>query len=57
MWWHERNAQSFEDVETLVIELWKIMFDTFYTCVFAHHSLIVSSFADFLNLCYSLSLD
>jgi hypothetical protein len=59
MWclWREWNAQSFEDVETLVIELWKIMFNTFYTWIFAHHSLLISSFVNFLNFCYSFASD
>jgi hypothetical protein len=37
----------FEAVETSVTELLKIMFNTFYTWISAHHRLLVSSFADF----------
>jgi hypothetical protein len=33
MWclWRERNAQNFEDVETSMLELRMIMFNTLYT--------------------------
>lgn len=52
MWclWRERDALHFEDVETLVIELRKLMLNTLHLWIAAHHSLIVS-IADFLNLC------
>jgi hypothetical protein len=60
MWWcicRERNAQSFEDVETSMIEMGRIMFNTLYTWISAHHSLLYSSFAYFLNLCSSFPHD
>jgi predicted metallo-beta-lactamase superfamily hydrolase len=59
MWclWRERNARNFEDVETSVTELRKIVFNTLYTWIAAHHSLLVSNFADFLNFCRSFSSD
>jgi hypothetical protein len=67
--WRERNARNFEDVETSVTELPKIVFNTSYkkkkkknivlntlhTGIAAHHSLLVSNFADFLNSCSSFS--
>jgi predicted metallo-beta-lactamase superfamily hydrolase len=53
----ERNAQSFENVEISVTELQKIVFNTLYTWISAHHSLLVSSFADFLNFNSSFSSD
>jgi hypothetical protein len=58
MWclWQERNARSFEDVETLVTELQKIVINTLYTWKSAYHSFLVSTFVYFLNLC-SYSLD
>jgi hypothetical protein len=37
----------FGAVETSVTELLKIMSNTFYTWISAHHRLLVSSFADF----------
>jgi phage gp29-like protein len=37
-------------VETSVIELQKTMFNTLYIWIFAHHSLLISSFAEFLNV-------
>jgi hypothetical protein len=36
-------------------KLQKIVFNTFYTWILAHYSLLVFSFADFLNLCSSFS--
>jgi hypothetical protein len=45
----ERNARSFEDIETSVVELKRIMFNALYTWIAAHHSLLFSSFSDFLN--------
>jgi hypothetical protein len=54
--WRARNAQSFEDVKILVLELWRIMFNILYTWI-AHHSLLVSSFVGFLNFCSSFSSD
>jgi hypothetical protein len=59
MWclWREQNARSFEDVESSVIELREILFYTFYNWIFAHHSFLVFSFADFLNFGSSLSSD
>jgi hypothetical protein len=59
MWclWRERNARSFEDVETLVTELRKIVINTLYTWISAHHSLILASFVDFLYFCSSYSFD
>jgi hypothetical protein len=59
MWcpWRERNAWNFKDVETLVTKLRKIVFNTLYTWISANHSLLISSFAYFLNFSYSFSLD
>jgi hypothetical protein len=37
----ERNAQSFEDVETSVTELQKIVINTLYTWIYAHDSLFL----------------
>jgi hypothetical protein len=48
---------SFEDVETLVTEMRKFVINTFYTWISAHHSMLVSSFADFLDLCISFLSD
>jgi hypothetical protein len=50
MWciWRERNVQSFENIETSMIELKMIIFNTLCTCwILAHHSLLFSSFSDF----------
>jgi hypothetical protein len=57
MWclWCERNARHFEDVETSLIDLRKLMLNTLHLWIAAHHNLSVSTFADFLNLCSSLS--
>jgi hypothetical protein len=57
MWclWRERNTRHFEDIETLVLELRKILLNTLYIWIAAHHSLSVFTFANFLNLCSSLS--
>jgi hypothetical protein len=49
------EARSFEDVETSMIELRKIMFNTLYIWIFARHSMLVSSFAFFFNFCSSFS--
>jgi hypothetical protein len=53
MWclWRERNAQRLEDIKTSVVELRYNMFNTFFTQISAHHSLLISSFADFSNFC------
>jgi hypothetical protein len=50
MWciWRERNARSFEDRETSVVELKNIMFKSLYTWIAAYNSLPFSSFSDFL---------
>jgi hypothetical protein len=47
MWciWRERNTRSFEDQETSVVELKKIMFNSLYTWIAMHNS---STFSDFL---------
>ena len=57
MWWFwwEMNAQSFEDVETSVTELRKIVINTLYAWIYGHYGLLVSSFTDFLNFCSSYS--
>jgi hypothetical protein len=49
--WQERNAQNFEDVETSLTELRKIVINTLHTWISTYHSLLVTSFADFLNFC------
>jgi hypothetical protein len=43
MWclWRERNARSFEDIETSVVELKRIMFNTLYTWISTHHSFFI----------------
>jgi hypothetical protein len=38
-----------------MIELRKLMLNTLHLWIAAHHRLIVSTFADFLNLCSSLA--
>jgi hypothetical protein len=54
--WREHNARSFEDRETLVVELKKIMFNSLFTWIVAHNSLFVfSSFLAFLGVCSSFS--
>jgi hypothetical protein len=42
-------TQLFEDIETLLVELWKSMLNTLYVWIAVHHRLDVSTFADFLN--------
>jgi hypothetical protein len=56
MWcfWRERNALNFEDRETLMVELKKIIFNSIYTWTTAHNSFF-SSFPIFLNFCSSFS--
>jgi hypothetical protein len=56
MWclWREKNARHFEDVETSMKELRKLLVKMLHLWIAAHHSLIVSIFAYFLNLCSSL---
>jgi hypothetical protein len=51
MWciWKKRNARNFEDIETSVVELKMIMFRALYTWIAPHHSLLFSSFSDFLE--------
>jgi hypothetical protein len=53
MWciWRERNARNFENRETSVEELKKIIFNSFYTWIAAHNCFLFSSFSDFLNCC------
>jgi hypothetical protein len=53
----EENAQIFENVDISVTKLWKFVINTLYTLISAHHSLLVSSFAHFLNFCCSFSSD
>jgi hypothetical protein len=53
--WGEMNAQNFGDIKTSMTELWKIVFNTLHNWIAAHHSLLVSNFADFLNSCSSFS--
>jgi hypothetical protein len=53
--WHERNAQHFEGVETLMFKLQKLLLNTIYIWIATHHSLLVFTYADFLNLCSSFS--
>jgi hypothetical protein len=46
------NVQSFEDFESSVLELRKIMFNTFYTWISLYQHIIIClflSFADFFN--------
>jgi len=52
MWciWREQNARYFEDVETSMLELRKLLLSTLYIWIAAHHSLNVFSYADVLNL-------
>jgi hypothetical protein len=52
MWclWRERNAWHFEDIETLVTELRKIVVNTLNIWTSAHHSLFGYNFAGFFTL-------
>jgi hypothetical protein len=54
-YWRERNSLSFEDRETSLVELKKLIFNSFYARIVAHNSLILSSFSDFMNLSFSFS--
>jgi hypothetical protein len=47
MWciWREQNAQNFEDRETSVLELKKIIFNSLYTLIAAHNSLFYFIFS------------
>jgi hypothetical protein len=49
--------RSFEDRETSVVELKKIIFNSLYTWIAAHNSFLFSSFSNFLNLCSSFSTE
>jgi hypothetical protein len=42
MWciWRQRITRSFEDIETSVVVLKRIMFNALYTWISAHHSLL-----------------
>jgi len=57
MWclWRERNTQHFENVETLVLVLQKLLLNTLNIWIVAHRSLSVFTFADFLSICSFLS--
>jgi hypothetical protein len=54
MWciWRERNARSFEDRETVMLELKKMMLQSLYTWRVAWNSLLVSNFSEFLEFCF-----
>jgi hypothetical protein len=48
--WREQIARLFEDVETCMVKLRKRLFNTLYNWIVSHHSLIVFTYVDFLNL-------
>jgi hypothetical protein len=52
MWclWQEQNARHFEDVETSMLELQKLLLNTLYIWIAAHHSLSILTYTYFLNL-------
>jgi hypothetical protein len=54
MWclWRERNVQHFEDVETSIIDLRKLMLNMLHLWIVEHLSLIVSTFADFFEFMF-----
>jgi hypothetical protein len=56
MWslWCERNAQHFEDVEMLVLELRRNVLNTLFVWVSAHHCPSRVTFAEFLISCSSV---
>jgi hypothetical protein len=51
----ERNAQHFEDVEMLVLELRRNVLNTLFVWVSAHHCPSRVTFAEFLISCSSVS--
>jgi hypothetical protein len=51
----EQNVQNFVGVETLVLELWKIMFNTFYTWIY-HRSFLFLILQNFFELWFYLFL-
>jgi hypothetical protein len=53
--WREWTSLSFEDRETSMAELKKLIFNSLYARIAAHNSLIFSNFSDFMNLCFSFS--
>jgi hypothetical protein len=54
--WIERNARSFEDRETVLLELKKMMLLSLYTWRVAWNSLLLSNFSEFLEFCSFLIL-
>jgi hypothetical protein len=54
MWciWRKQNARSFEDLETALLEL-KKMLQSLYTWIAAFNSLSISNFSELLDFCSS----
>lgn len=50
-------ARSFEDGDTSVVELKKLIFNSLYTWIATHNSLIFSSSSDFMNFYSSFSIE
>jgi hypothetical protein len=58
MWclWKERNGRSFEDCETSLFNLKKLVLQALFTWRVMLASISDCTFADFLDLCSSFSL-
>jgi hypothetical protein len=58
MWclWRERNARSFEDRESGLLEIKKMMLQSLYIWKVAWNSVHFSNFSEFLELCASFSI-
>ena len=50
--WRERNTQSFDDCETRLLDLKKLVLHTQFTWKVAWDILLVSTFSKFLDLCF-----
>jgi len=48
--WRERNSRLFEDVETLMVKLWKRLLNMLFLWIASHHCLNSFSYVEFLNL-------
>jgi len=58
MWciWNERKVRSFEDRETALLELKKMMLQSLYTLIAVFNRLPVSNFSGFFFFFYFVSL-
>jgi hypothetical protein len=58
MWclWKEQNVRSFEDCETIALNLKKLVLQTLFTWRVTLHYMSDCSFSGFLDLCSSFSL-